>query len=98
MAVGGRGGLIGEGDITAQSERVFETLAAILDAHGATFDDVINIRTYVTDMEGIREYREVRRRYIRGEPPTSTTVEVSRLVLAEALVEVDLIAAVSSRR
>jgi enamine deaminase RidA (YjgF/YER057c/UK114 family) len=92
LALGEDGELIGRGSMTAQAERVFEILRAILDAHGAGFEDVINIRTYVTDMSRIDEYGAVRRRHLTGEPPTSTTIEVSRLVVPEALVEVDLIA------
>ena len=93
IATGADGELVGEGDMTAQAERVFDSLGAILAAHGATFADVINIRTYVTDMDRIREYALVRRRYLTDDPPTSTTVEVSRLVMPEALVEVEAMAA-----
>lgn len=76
-----------------QSERVFEILGAILATHGASFADVINIRTYLTDMSRIDHYGAVRRRHLADDPPTSTTVEVSRLVIPGALVEVDLMAA-----
>jgi 2-iminobutanoate/2-iminopropanoate deaminase len=93
VAAGPDGELVGEGDMTAQSERVFEILGAILGTHGATFADVINIRTYVTDMDRIREFALVRRRHLTGDPPTSTTVEVSRLVMPGALVEVEVMAA-----
>jgi enamine deaminase RidA (YjgF/YER057c/UK114 family) len=93
IALSEDGELIGRGSMADQSERVFEILGAILAAHAAGFEDVINIRTYVTDMSRIGEYRAVRRRHLTGEPPTSTTIEVSRLVVPEALVEVDLIAA-----
>jgi 2-iminobutanoate/2-iminopropanoate deaminase len=96
IAVGDHGELVGAGSMTAQSERVFDTLGAILAAHGARFDDVVNIRTYVTDMDLIGEYANVRARHLSGEPPTSTTVEVSRLVIADALVEVELLAAIPS--
>jgi 2-iminobutanoate/2-iminopropanoate deaminase len=94
VATGADGELVGEGDMAAQCERVFQSLGAILAAQGATFADVINIRTYVTDMDLIREYALVRRRYLTGDPPTSTTVEVSRLVVPGALVEVEVMAAV----
>jgi 2-iminobutanoate/2-iminopropanoate deaminase len=96
VATGPDGELVGEGDMTAQSERVFDSLGEILAAHGATFADVINIRTYVTDMDLIREYALVRRRYLTGERPTSTTVEVSRLVVPGAMVEVEAMAALSA--
>jgi enamine deaminase RidA (YjgF/YER057c/UK114 family) len=39
-------------------------------------------------------YGAVRARYLTGPPPTSTTVEVSRLFRPEALVEIDIVAAI----
>jgi 2-iminobutanoate/2-iminopropanoate deaminase len=95
VAIDDRGELVGADSMAAQAERVFEVIADLLGAHGATFADVISIRTFVTDMERIDEYAEVRGRYLTGQPPTSTTVEVSRLVHPEALVEVEVAAAVT---
>jgi 2-iminobutanoate/2-iminopropanoate deaminase len=94
LALDEDGALIGEDNIAAQSERVFEILGAILSAHGASFAEVIHLRTYVTDMRRIDEYASVRARHMPDPPPTSTTVEVSRLVLPGALVEVELMAAI----
>jgi 2-iminobutanoate/2-iminopropanoate deaminase len=88
------GELVGPDDMAAQSERVFESIGALLAAHGAGFDDVVNIRTYLADMDRLAEYGAVRRRYLTGTPPTSTTVEVSRLFLPRALLEVDILAVV----
>lgn len=95
IAVDADGKLVGEGDMTEQARCVFETIGAILAAHRATFSDVVNIRTYLADMDLIREYGAVRRTYLTGEPPTSTTVEVSRLFFPGALLEVEVVAAVS---
>jgi len=61
---------------------------------GATFADVVNIRTHLADMDRRAEYREVRRRYLADPLPTSTTVEVSRLFRPGLLLEVDITAAV----
>jgi enamine deaminase RidA (YjgF/YER057c/UK114 family) len=81
-------------DLTTQSEQVFRSIEALLSAHGATFEHVVNIRTYLTDMDLLGEYGAVRRKYVTGTPPTSTTVEVSRLFRPEALLEVDITAVV----
>lgn len=89
-------GQIAEGaDLATQSRGVFETLAALLRAHGATLADVINIRTFLTDLDGLPAYAAVRREFLTGTPPTSTTVEVPRLFRPEALIEVDVVAAVA---
>ncbi|GAA3103625.1 RidA family protein [Streptomyces rectiviolaceus] len=88
-------GQIAEGDgVAAQSRGIFETLSALLEAHGATLDDVINIRTFMTDLDGLPEYAAVRARFLTATPPTSTTVEVPRLFRPQALIEIDVVAAV----
>jgi 3-hydroxyisobutyrate dehydrogenase-like beta-hydroxyacid dehydrogenase len=85
------GKVVGEGDMTAQAEHVFSCISRILEDQGATFADVAFIRTYLTDMDQRAAYGEVRRRYLTGPPPASTTVEVSRLFLPGLLLEVDLV-------
>ncbi|MGW7276010.1 RidA family protein [Streptomyces sp. NPDC054864] len=90
-------GQIAEGDdIAAQSRGIFESLSALLKAHGATLDHVINIRTFMTDLGDLAEYAAVRARFLTAAPPTSTTVEVPRLFRPEALIEIDVVAAVAS--
>ncbi|NUW45496.1 Rid family hydrolase [Nonomuraea rhodomycinica] len=85
--------VVGEGDMTVQAEHVFRNLERILADQGATFEDVTFIRTYLTDMDLRMEYGAVRRKYITGTPPASTTVEVPRLFMPGLLLEVDVIAA-----
>ena len=84
------------GNMVAQATRVFELIGAILEAHGATFADVVNIRTFLTDMALLPQYGQVRLAVFTGRPPTSTTVEVSRLFRDGALLEVEVVAAVAS--
>ncbi|MGW5052575.1 RidA family protein [Actinokineospora sp. NPDC004072] len=85
-------------DMRGQSERIFEITTAILAAHGATWADVVNIRTYLTDMGKRAEYGEVRRKYVVADQlPTSTTVEVSALFLPEAVIEVEVMAVVKGK-
>jgi reactive intermediate/imine deaminase len=90
-----QGKLVGEGDMARQTEQVFENLRAILEANGATFRDVVKIGSYLTDMSQLAAMREVRVRYLPEEPPASTLVGVSGLVLPEALLEVEVVAAVA---
>lgn len=82
--------IVGVGDMRAQSRRVMELIGKVLEAHGGSFADVVNLRTFLTDISRIREYGDVRAEYFAGAtPPTSTTVEVSRLFLPDALIEVE---------
>jgi reactive intermediate/imine deaminase len=88
------GELVGAGDLGAQTRQVFENLRTILEANGATFADVVKVGTYVTDLTDVPAVREVRREYLRPEPPASTLVQVVALVLPDAMIEVDLEAVV----
>ncbi|MEU6475402.1 RidA family protein [Streptomyces sp. NPDC047017] len=80
--------------LAEQSRGVFETIAALLAAHGATLADVISIRTYLTDIAELPEYAAVRQRFLTGTPPTSMTFEVPRLFRPEARIEIEVVAAV----
>ena len=73
---------------------MFENLKAILEANGASFAHVVKISTFMTDIGQLAGVREARARYIPDPPPASTTVEVSGLFRPEALIEVDVVAAI----
>jgi enamine deaminase RidA (YjgF/YER057c/UK114 family) len=94
VAVDGDGKVVGEDDMAAQTEYVMDTIGTILEAHGAGFGDVVNVRTYLTDMSRLAEYGQARRGRFGDRPPTSTTVEVSRLFVPGALLEVEVTAVV----
>lgn len=96
VAVDDDNNIVAPGDLRAQSERTLEIIKAILDAHGASFSDVVNIRTFVTDISRLKEYAEVRAKYVTGQPPTSTTVEVPRLFKPDAMIEIEVVAAVGA--
>jgi reactive intermediate/imine deaminase len=96
VAIDPEGNLVGEGDMARQCEQTFENLRLILEAHGATFADVVKLNTYATDMSKLGVLREVRARYISTDPPASTTVEVSALFRPEVLVEMEAVAVVAT--
>jgi enamine deaminase RidA (YjgF/YER057c/UK114 family) len=92
VAIDGDGKIVGGNDMAAQAEYIMGNITAILAAQGATLADVVNIRTYVTDMGQLPEYGKVRAAHFTGTPPTVTTVEVSRLFVPGALLEVEVLA------
>ncbi|HEX2499420.1 MAG TPA: NAD(P)-binding domain-containing protein, partial [Actinomycetes bacterium] len=97
LAVDKDGNLVGEGDIEAQAEHIFDCLDRILADQGASLADLVSIRHFLTDLNVIDAYRSVVRRRVPAPPPASTLVEVSRLARPGLLVEVDVIAAVGNR-
>jgi 2-iminobutanoate/2-iminopropanoate deaminase len=95
VAVAADGTVIGPDDMTAQTVAIFDRIGTILAAHGASFDDVVNVRSYLTDIGRIAEYGTARRKYLNDAAlPTSTTVEVSGLFIPGALLEVEVTAIV----
>jgi 2-iminobutanoate/2-iminopropanoate deaminase len=94
IAIDREGNLVGPGDLRAQTRQVFDNLKSILEANGATFSDSVKIGTYLTTLDDLAGMREVRSEYLTAEPPASTAVQVVALVVPEALIEIDLVAAV----
>lgn len=98
VAVDDTGAVVAPADAGAQAERIFEIIGGLLAANGASFDDVLHIRTFMTSLDDLPAYGAVRRRLFQGTPPpASTTVEVSRLFLPGAVLEVEVTAVVRSR-
>jgi reactive intermediate/imine deaminase len=90
------GKLVGEGNLKAQAQQVFENLNAVLEAVGATFANVVKFNIYMLDASQVQVVRDVRDTFIKADAaPASTLVEVRRLARAEFLLEIDAIAHVA---
>jgi 2-iminobutanoate/2-iminopropanoate deaminase len=79
------------GDIAAQTHQVFQNLAAILEAAGASFDHVVRTTVYLADMNDFPAMNEVYGSYFSSPAPARATVQAARLP-KDARVEIDLIA------
>jgi enamine deaminase RidA (YjgF/YER057c/UK114 family) len=95
LGLGVDGRLVGEpGDFRAQAKQTFENLKGALAAVGATFDEVVKLNNYLTDITHLGIFREVRDEYISTKaPPASTTLQISRLAHERALIEIEAVAA-----
>jgi 2-iminobutanoate/2-iminopropanoate deaminase len=91
-SVDGSGQLVGRGDIVTQVEQVFRNLAAVLEAAGGSFDNVVMTTTYLTDIAYRAAFNEVRLTYYPHEAPVNTLVVVKALANEDFLVEIDGIA------
>lgn len=78
------------GDITAQARRVFENLRAVIEAAGASFDDVARVGIYLTDLGNFAAVNAVMAEYFREPYPARSTIGVASLPRG-AQVEVDLV-------
>ena len=95
VPVDGDGRLVGGDDVVAQVRQVFANLAAVLDAAGATFADVVKVTVYLTDIADRAAINPVRQEVFGAARPASTLVEVSALVTPGAKVEIDAVALLS---
>ncbi|GAA0581508.1 RidA family protein [Paractinoplanes ferrugineus] len=102
VAVDDAGRVIAPGDAEAQAERIFEIIRDVLTGYGATLADVAHIRTFMTSLDDLPAYAIVRRRLFPAPgqtlSPASTTVEVSRLFLPGAVLEIEVTAALPRGR
>ena len=80
------------GDISAQARRVFENLKAVCTAAGGTFDQVVRVGIYLTDLSNFAAVNAVMKEYFREPFPARSTIGVASLPL-NAQVEVDMILA-----
>ncbi|WP_265110851.1 RidA family protein [Halosolutus halophilus] len=80
-------------DISEQTEQTLENIAAILEAGGASLDDVLKANVYVTDMDDYDDVNEVYAEYMTDPYPARAAVEVSRLPI-EIGVEIEVTARV----
>jgi 2-iminobutanoate/2-iminopropanoate deaminase len=86
-------GQIVDGDIAAQTVRVFENLKAVLEAAGSALDRVVKTTVYLKDMGEFARMNEVYATYFTANPPARATVEAARLP-RDVRVEIDCIAEV----
>lgn len=79
------------GNVAAQTERVLENLAAILQAAGSSLANVVRSTVFLKNMDDFSAMNEVYGKYFSSVPPARSTVEVARLP-KDVLVEIDVIA------
>ena len=73
-------------------KRVYEGLERTLKYYGANFQNVVKENLYTTDIEAMKQYNDVRKVFYKGDFPAATWVQISRLYMADAKLEIELIA------
>jgi 2-iminobutanoate/2-iminopropanoate deaminase len=84
-------GTVVEGGITEQTEQVMKNIAAVLEAAGFTYRDVVKSTCLLADMGDFPAFNEIYGKAYSEEPPARATFAVKGLPLG-VLVEVDAIA------
>lgn len=79
-----------QGDIAAQARRAFDNLKAVCEAAGGSFDDVVRLGLYLTDLGQFAQVNAVMAEYFQAPYPARSTIEVSALPKGAAF-EVDAV-------
>lgn len=86
-------GLMIEGDLAAQVQRVLLNLQAVVEAGGSDLRHVLKTTVYITDIEHWNEVNRIYGEFFNEEPPARAVVPVKELHYG-ALIEIEAIAAV----
>lgn len=79
-------------DIRAQTRAVIENIADILRVEGATLGDLVEVGTFLVNMNDFKGYNEVYAEYFDVDGPTRTTVAVHQLPHPHLLIEIKAVA------
>lgn len=88
-ATGENSQVVGIGDAYAQTVQTIRNIEKALQALGAGLENVVRTRMFVTDISRWEEYGRAHGEFFGSVMPATTMVEVSRLIDAEMLIEIE---------
>jgi 2-iminobutanoate/2-iminopropanoate deaminase len=87
---------VAPGDFTAQTHFVFKRIHHVLEAAGASLDDVVKALFFITDASKYNEVSAVRNEYFAIARPASAMVEISNTVAKCCDVEIEVMAIIDN--
>jgi 2-iminobutanoate/2-iminopropanoate deaminase len=84
------------GGVREQTRRALENIKAVLEAAGASLNDVVKVTVFLANPEDFNDMNEVYREYFKENPPARITVAV-KIPGKNFLVEIDAIAYVGKQ-
>ncbi len=94
IALDDDGKIVGIGSPADQTRRIIQIADRVLRELDGSLNDVIRTRIFVTDISKWEEIGRVHGEFFKMVKPATTMVEVSRLIIPEALVEIEFSAIV----
>lgn len=96
LAFDENGNIVGENDISIQTEQCIKNIRALLEEFGGTLDDIVQVTVYVKDMSELSEIHKIRLKYFNEPYPTSTLVQITDFVNPTALIEIEASGVIST--
>jgi len=90
------GHVVGPGDAAAQTRFILQKIESALTSAGATLQDVVRTRMFVTDISQWEAIGRVHGEFFKDIRPAATMVEVSRLIDEQQLIEIEVDACLST--
>jgi enamine deaminase RidA (YjgF/YER057c/UK114 family) len=90
-------GRAGEG-IETQARLAFQNLQHVLEAAGSSLDDIVELVSFHTAMNDIRDFGKVKAEFISKNYPAWTAVGVTELAFPQLLVEIKATAVIGSAK
>ena len=82
--------LIGKDDLYAQTKFILQKVEKALHEAGAKMTDIVRTRMYVTDISNWEDAGKAHAEFFRDIKPATTMIEVSRLIHADMLIEIEV--------
>jgi enamine deaminase RidA (YjgF/YER057c/UK114 family) len=89
VAVDENNQVVGKNDPYEQTKYILHKIEKVLERAGAAMKDVIRTRIYVTDISRWEEYGRAHGEFFSKIKPCTTMVEVSGLISADYMVEIE---------
>ena len=96
-AVDDTGAVVGPGDPYAQATFIFQKIGRALSQAGSSLDEVVRVRTFITDISRWEEVARAQGEVFADIRPAATLVQVSAFIAPELLVEIEVDAVIGSK-
>lgn len=96
VAVDENSNLVGKDDAYAQTKFIIEKIEAVLKRAGASPQDVVRTRMFVTDIARWEEYGKAHGEFFSQIKPCTSMIEVKGLIDPDYLIEIEATAIITS--
>jgi len=95
-AIDDDGAIVGTGDFYAQTIFILNKISAYLEKAGASMNDVVRTRMFVTDISHWEDIGRAHGEFFKTIKPVASMLEVNRLIVPGLLVEIEVTAIISN--